>query len=164
MCLRAWFFSPLMGVGISPCGHGRLEGAALHHMIDPPLTSAPCSGAFRVSSDSPPHRPVLPGTTVQPASLHPQGFDWQQQPEVQGSSCSLGPHSTKAVGKMPQPSSPQADSSRICRKLVRSPRSTEPQGLPTLLPPPASGHHLPKKPLAHSSCSKLCFQRETQTL
>lgn len=101
MCLRAWLFSLLMGVGISPCGHRWLEGAALHHMIDPPLISAPCNGEFRVSSDSPPHGPVLPQIAVQLASFHPQGFDWQQQPEAQGSSCSPGNTPLRLWGKLP---------------------------------------------------------------
>ena len=54
-----------------------------------------------MSSDSPRHGPVLPQTAVQLASCKPQGFDWQQKPEAQGSSCSPGNTPPGLWGKCP---------------------------------------------------------------
>ena len=152
VCLRAWLFSPLMGVGISPRGHRRLEGAALHHMIDPPLISAPCSGEFRVSSDSPPHGPVLPQTAVQLASFHPQGFDWQQQPEAQGSSCSLGNTPLRLWGKRPslpvlRPTNPESARSWLGAPGAQKHRASLLCCLLLLLGIASQRSHLPPTPV-----------------
>lgn len=171
MCLRARLFSPLMGArrfAPRPQGGCCSSPGPTSHAWPASDFSACSSGEFRVSSDSLHTDLSYLRTTVQLASFCPQGLDQKrQQPEAQGSLCPRGNSQPmgQALGKMPQPPSPQAHGSGVCKKLLRGPQQHRTPGPPFSLLPPASGDHLPKKPLATNSCPKHCFlQRETLTL